>query len=126
MHKPGQSVFCLLIALLLCWVTCPEVGEAARPRRPSAAQIKQKQEQMKYLQQEMIRYQTEVAAKEREVFKSFDENGNGHLEGGEKARFDKYMHAVQKGTEPNPLATITPIGKGPKDSKPSGSDKDKK
>jgi hypothetical protein len=74
------------------------------------------QERARYMQQEMIRYQNEVAAKEREVYLSFDQNGNQHLEGGEKARYDKYMHAVEKGTEPNPLATILPIGKGPKDS----------
>jgi len=90
-------------------------AEAARPRRPSSAQIKQMQEQAKYMQQDTLRYQTEVAAKLREIYLSFDRNGNQHLEGGEKARYDSYMHAVAKGTEPNPLATIAPIGKGPKD-----------
>ena len=67
------------------------------------------------MQQEMVRYQTEVATKEREFYLSFDQNGNGHLEGGEKARYDKHMHAVQTGKEPNPLTTIAPVGKGPKD-----------
>jgi hypothetical protein len=98
-------------------ICCP--AEAARPRRPSAAQIKQMQEQAKYMQQEVIRYQTEVAAKEREFYLSFDQNGNGHLEGGEKARYDKHLHAVQTGKEPNPLATVAPVGKGPKDGKGS-------
>jgi len=42
---------------------CPT--EPARPRRPSAAQIKQMQERSTYIQQEMVRYQTEAAAKER-------------------------------------------------------------
>ena len=102
----------VFIAFAMC---CP--AEAARPRRPSAAQIKKMQEQVRYMQQEMVRYQTEVAAKEREFYLSFDENGNGHLEGGEKARFDKHRHAVQMGKEPNPLATIAPPGKGPKDLK---------
>jgi hypothetical protein len=73
------------------------------------------QERAKYMQQEMVRYQTEVVAKEREFYLSFDQNGNGHLEGGEKARYDKHMHAIQTGKEPNPLATIAPVGKGPKD-----------
>jgi hypothetical protein len=100
----------VIIMVAMC---CP--AEAARPRRPSAAQIKQMQERAKYMQQEMVRYQTEVAAKEREFYLSFDQNGNGHLEGGEKARYDKHMHAVQTGKEPNPLATIAPVGKGPKD-----------
>ena len=109
------SVASLIVVLAVCWP-----AEAARPRRPSAAQIKKMQEQAKYMQQEMVRYQTEVAAKEREFYLSFDQNGNGHLEGGEKARYDKHMHAVQTGKEPNPLAAIAPIGKGPKDWKGPG------
>ena len=87
----------------------------ARPRRPSSTQIKQMQERAKYMQQEMMRYQWEVAAKEREVYLSFDENGNGRLEGGEKSRFNSYLHAVKQGKKPNPLDLIAPIGKGPKD-----------
>ena len=123
MNRLVQSGLVLGITLACVSVGISGVAEAARPRRPSAAQIKQMQDQMKYMQQEVIRYQTEVAAKQREIYTSFDENGNGHLEGGEKARFDKYMHAVQKGTEPNPLANIAPVGKGPKDAKASTGDK---
>lgn len=113
MRRIAPIVVFLFLATLCC------SAEAARPRRPSAAQIKKMQEQAKYMQQEMIRYQTEVAAKEREFYLSFDQNGNGHLEGGEKARYDKHMHAVQTGKEPNPLATIAPVGKGPKEWKGS-------
>jgi len=112
------EVSVVAIVIAMC---CP--AEAGRPRRssgPSAAQIK-------YMQQEMIRYQTEVASKEREFYLSFDQNGNGHLEGGEKARYDKHMHAIQMGNEPNPLATIAPLGKGPKDWKgPSASSQSNK
>ena len=58
-----------------------------------------------------------MAAKTQEIQKSFDDNGNGHLEGAEKARFDKHMRAIQNGKEPNPFATIAPVGQGkrPKD-----------
>lgn len=101
---------------VLCFLGVAVPSEAyARPRRPSAAQIKKMQEQAQYMQQEMMRYQWEVAAKEREVYLSFDENGNGRLEGGEQSRFNSYTHAVKQGKKPNPLDTILPIGKGPKD-----------
>jgi hypothetical protein len=86
----------------------------ARPRRPSAQQIKKVQEEMQYRQQEMMRYQNEVAAKEKEIYLSYDENGNGKLEGAELAKHRKYMTAVQNGKEPNPLASILPPGKGPR------------
>jgi hypothetical protein len=103
------TVACLSVAA----VVAPEAQ--ARPRRPNTAQIKKAQEQMKFLQQDAVRYQREVAAKEREIFMSFDTNNNGHLEGGEKARYDKYIHAVKQGRELSPFAGIAPVGKGPKD-----------
>jgi hypothetical protein len=108
----------LVLALLpglACFASLSPADAHARPRRPSAAQIKKMQEQAQYMQQEMMRYQWEVAAKEREVYLSFDENGNGRLEGGEQSRFKSYMHAVKQGKKPNPLDTIAPVGKGPKD-----------
>lgn len=106
----------LVFFALLWFLGVALASEAhARPRRPSAAQIKKAQEQAQYMQQEMMRYQWEVAAKEREVYLSFDDNGNGRLESGEKSRFNSYMHAVKQGKKPNPLDLIAPIGKGPKD-----------
>ena len=92
-------------------------AEAARPRRPSTAQIQKMKEEMLYRQQELIRVQQEVAAEERKLYLSFDENGNGHLEGAEKAKYDKQLHAIKTGKAPNPLSTIAPPGKGPRDSK---------
>jgi|694.fasta_scaffold42908_6 hypothetical protein len=91
-------------------------AEAARPRRgPSPEQIKKLKEEMEYRQKEVLRVQQEVAAKERELYLSFDENGNGKLEGAEKAKYDKQLHAIKTGKAPNPLSTITPPGQGPRD-----------
>ena len=99
---------------VLALVVPGQPAEAARPRGPSAAQIKKMREQMQYAQQEMLRYHNETAAKEREVYLSFDENGNGKLEGAEKAKYDKYCNEVRKGKVPNPLSGIAPPGQGPK------------
>lgn len=85
---------------------------AARPRRPSAAQIKKLQQQMEYVQAEMMRYRNEMAMKEKEIFTSHDENGNGKLEGAEKAKFNKYMGEVRSGKVANPFSAIAPPGKG--------------
>lgn len=110
----------LLAAMILLVVAAHAIpAEAARPRRMSAAQKKE----LQYRQQEIQRYQREVAAKEREVYLSFDENGNGKLEGVEKAKYDKLMRQVQLGTAPNPLATIVPPGLGPRDPKANSSAK---
>jgi len=106
------------LATLLAGMICVSCGpaEAARPRRgPSPAQIKKMKEEMEYRQKEVLRVQQEVAAKEREVYLSFDENGNGRLEGAEKAKYDKQLHAIRTGKAPNPLATILPPGRGPRD-----------
>lgn len=91
-------------------------AEAARPRRgPSPEQIKKLKEEMAYRQKEVLRVQQEVAAKEREVYLSFDENGNGKLEGAEKAKYDRQLREIRTGKAPNPLTTITPPGQGPRD-----------
>ena len=113
MIRPVKVLAFVSAALLLC-----HDAEAARPRRPSAAQIKKMQEQVAFMQLEMARYQSEMAAKQQELQKSFDENGNGQLEGVEKARFAKHMHAIQTGKEPNPFAMIAPVGKGPRPKDP--------
>lgn len=86
----------------------------ARPRRPSAAQIKKVQEEMQYRYAEMTRYQNQVAEKEKEIYLSYDENGNGKLEAAELAKYRKYTTAVQNGKEPNPLASIPLPGQGPR------------
>lgn len=108
--KTALATFTCLVV-----VAVPSPEAHARPRRPSSAQVKKAQEQMKFLQQDAVRYQREVAAKEREIFTSFDTNNNGHLEGAEKARYDKYIHAVKQGRELSPFAGIAPVGKGPKE-----------
>ena len=87
---------------------------AARPRGPSAAQIKAMKDNVAYGQLEVLRVQGEVAVKQQEVVKRFDENHDGRLMGQEKSRYDKYWYDVGKGVLPNPLATIAPVGKGPK------------
>lgn len=111
MKRPSLALF----VPLALFVGASPSEAFAKPRRPSAAQIKKMQEQAQYMQQEMIRYQWEVAAKEREVYLSFDDNGNSRLDGGEQSRFNSFMHAVKQGKKPNPLDTIAPVGKGPKD-----------
>ncbi|NDC54492.1 MAG: hypothetical protein EBZ74_09450 [Planctomycetia bacterium] len=94
------------------------VAQAARPRRPSAAQIKAMQENMAYMQLEMVRFQTEMAAKQQELAQSFDQDGDGRLTGGEKARYERQLHAIQAGAAANPFATIAPVGKGPRPKSP--------
>jgi hypothetical protein len=111
-----QRMFSLALAAALgaAALIHPRVAEAWQRRGPSPAQIKQMKEELAYRQREMDRVQKEVAAKEREFYLSFDENGNGKLEGGEKARFQKELHAIRKGKAPNPLADIVPPGQGPR------------
>lgn len=107
--------FVVATGLALVMLACGTSAEA-RPRRPSAAQIKKVKEELQYRQQELMRYQNEVAAKEKEVYLSYDENGNGKLEGAELAKYRKYTTAVQNGKEPNPLASIPLPGQGPRPS----------
>jgi hypothetical protein len=106
--------FWLASLAFLALVVPGQPADAARPRGPSAAQMKKMQEQMQYARQELLRYQNETAAKEREVYLSCDENGNDKLEGSEKAKYDKYCNEVRKGKVSNPFAGIAPPGQGPK------------
>jgi hypothetical protein len=76
--------------------------------------MKKMQQQMEYVQQEMMRYRSEMAAKEKEIYLSYDENGNGKLEGAEKAKYNKSANEVKNGKVPNPFAAILPPGQGPK------------
>lgn len=107
-------VACVAAILAACSVA------DARPRRrgPSPAQIKAKQEQMAYMQLEMVRYQGEIAQKNQEIYKSFDQDGDGVLRGGEKSRYDKHMHEIETGKAPSPFAAIQPVGKGPRPKSP--------
>jgi TolA-binding protein len=86
----------------------------ARPRRPSAAQIKKMKEDMEYRQREMIRVQTELAAVEKELFDQFDENKDGRLLGVERSRYDKHREQIRIGKAPNPFSSIAPLGQGPR------------
>ena len=61
---------------------------------------------MDELRKRGIQYQTDFEAKQREIFTRYDENGNGHLEGAEKAKYDKYVRDVESGRAPNPFATL--------------------
>lgn len=111
MVRRWASLGCLALVLMQ--------GRAAEAfqrgcRGPSAAQIKAVQEQMAYMQLETVRYQAEIAQKNQEIYKSFDENGDGTLRGVEKSRYDKHMHEIQTGKAPNPFAGIPPVGKGPR------------
>jgi len=106
------------LAILLTGVLAAghATAEAARPRRgPSPEQVKKLKAELEYRQKEMLRVQQEIAAKERELYLSFDENGNGKLEGAEKAKYDKQLHAIKTGKAANPLSTIAPPGQGPRD-----------
>lgn len=71
------------------------VGKGPRPESPTDE-----------LKRRSAEYKTDVMAKQQEILKSFDENGNGHLEGPEKSKFDKYMNDVQSGKAPNPFAAL--------------------
>jgi len=91
-------------------------AEAAKPRRrgPSPQQIQKMKEEFEYRNREVLRVQTEVAAKERELFQRFDENGDGRLLGAERSKYDKHLYEIKTGKVPNPLADIVPLGQGPR------------
>jgi len=101
-------------ALVAIVVLSFSASAEARPRRLSAAQIKQIKENMAYSQLEMLRVQAEVAAKQREVYLSFDADGDRHLRGVEKVKYDKFWADVSHGKAASPYASILPPGKGPK------------
>jgi hypothetical protein len=111
----------MITAILVAAVSLSETAEAGRgrgrSRGPSPQQIQKMKEEMAYRQQEYTRVQTEVAAKEREIFQQFDENGDGRLFGAERSKYDKHMYEIRSGKAPNPLATIAPLGSGPRPQK---------
>ncbi|MFM7108903.1 MAG: hypothetical protein ACKOZU_09960 [Planctomycetaceae bacterium] len=80
----------------------------AQRGRTSAAQ----RAAMQRMQQQMQAYQKELADKNAEILKQYDENGDGRLLGPEKSKCDKYMFEVQKDRQPNPFAGIVPPGQG--------------
>lgn len=90
----------------------------ARARKPSGKRNKQKQDQMAYMQLEMARYQSDVAAIQQEIFTSFDADGDGKLTGREKSGFDRRMNDIQRGKVQNPFALIIPPGQGPRPKSP--------
>ena len=104
------------MAFVLVSVTAEAKSQQKR-RGPSPEQIKKMKEEMAYRQREYQRVQTETAAKYQELFKQFDENGDGRLFGAERSKYDKHLQEIRDGKVPNPLATITPLGKGPRDPK---------
>jgi hypothetical protein len=109
------SVAVLAAIIALCSVDTAEAARGkSRRRGPSPQQIQKMKEEMAYRQQEFTRVQAEVAAKEREIFQRFDENGDGRLIGPERSKYDKHMEAIRAGKVPNPLADIVPLGKGPR------------
>jgi hypothetical protein len=114
-----------MVGVVVVAVLSAVTAEAARPRRrgPSPAQVKKMKEEMEYRQREIMRVQSEVAAKEREVFQKFDENGDGRLLGPERSKYDKHLYEIRTGKAPNPLADIKPLGQGPRDSKAGSSKK---
>ena len=75
------------------------IGKGPRPKSP-----------IDELKKRAAEYQADVVAKQQEIFNSFDEDGDGQLEGGEKARFDKHMHDIQTGKVPNPFAALAAPG----------------
>lgn len=113
-HRCGRCVVLCALSIVVGLAAAPA---EARPRRPSQQQIKKMKEQMEWMQTEMQRVQKETAVVQQKIFARFDENGNGKLEGAEKAKFNKYMSDVQKGKEPSPFAEVVPPGQGPKPTK---------
>lgn len=105
------------VATVLVAVSVMPTAEAGRSRGrrgPSPQQIQKMKEEMAYRQKEIQRVQAEVAAKERELFQQFDENGDGRLLGAEKSKYDKRVEEIRTGRAPNPLVGIVPLGQGPR------------
>ena len=120
-----RAVRIIVASAAIASAVSPVTAEAARPRRrgPSPAQIKKMKEEMEYRQREVMRVQSEVAAKDREVFQKFDENGDGRLLGPERSKYDKHLYEIRTGKVPSPLADIKQLGQGPRDSKAGSSKK---
>lgn len=64
------------------------------------------QQEMQQYQAEMSRYERDIAAKQAEIFKQFDENGDGRLFGPERSKYDRHMYQIRIGKQPNPFATV--------------------
>jgi hypothetical protein len=105
-----RGILCLVAALVGLMLLPPEAE--ANQRRRQRESMQKAQAQMKAYQEDVLRYQREMAAKNEEIMKRFDENGDGKLLGPEKSKYDKYMYDVQKGKEQNPFADIKPPGQG--------------
>ena len=117
MHRLARFATLLVVACFVGGVTAPPAH--AQRGRPSAAQRKkqqeaarQAQEKMRAYQADVVRFQREMAARQAEVEKRFDENGDGRLFGVEQSRYNKYIEAVRTGRETNPFADIKPPGQG--------------
>jgi hypothetical protein len=109
------SIGVVAAVFAFCSADTAEAGRGrGRPRGPSPQQIQKMKEEMAYRQKEVARVQADVAAKEREIFQRFDENGDGRLIGPERSKYDKHMYEINSGKIPNPLADIVPLGKGPR------------
>lgn len=109
------SVAVVAAAMAICSADTAEAGRGkSRRRGPSPQQIQKMKEEMAYRQKEYSRVQAEVAAKERELFARFDENGDGRLFGAERSKYDKHLEEIRTGRAPNPLADIVPLGAGPR------------
>lgn len=110
-------VACLCGGAIALMAASAEAKPQPKRRGPSPEQIKKMQEEMAYRQREYQRVQAEVAAKNLELVKQFDENGDGRLFGVERSKYDKHLQAIRDGKVPNPLADIKPLGQGPRDPK---------
>ncbi len=107
----------LYASLLALCLPCVKSEAAPRRRRgPSPTQVKKMKEDMAYRESEVMRVQTETAAKERELMQKFDENGDGKLYGAEKAKYEAHLRDIRFGRAPNPMADIKPLGQGPRPS----------
>jgi hypothetical protein len=119
-HQRLAPRFMVAVAIITAFSAMP--AEAAKPRRrgPSPQQIQKMKAEIEYRQREVLRVQAEIAAKERELFQRFDENGDGRLLGAEQSKYDKHLYEIRSGKAPNPLAGIVPLGQGPRGSQSGG------
>lgn len=118
LHRGQLTTAIRLSCVAAVLVACSVADARPRHRGPTPAQIKAMKEQMAYMQLEMVRYQAEIVQKNQEIYRSFDQDGDGVLKGGEKSRYDRHMNEIRTGKEPSPFATIQPVGKGPRPASP--------
>lgn len=122
-HAPSRLIATIVFVIAAFSFTSAEAGRSRGRRGPSPQQMQKMKEEMAYRQKEFLRVQSEVAAKERELFSQFDTDGNGRLFGVERSLYDKRVEEIRTGRAPSPLADIVPLGQGPRDSKPAGGKK---